>query len=472
MERRRQICYNISKYLGRQPSSIEYQVFKNQLDKIAKINNFNKDTFFFLLKKNKNKFFKDTELTDEALKERIEEYFTRQRKLKKLGSILAIMELQKILVSSFTKILGILTTKVPEYYHSTIKLNYSSMEKVADDILDSYKVVDASQEVKGRHKVSDLVSDVYGIMEEYLRRHSNSCICYGSYSLHLLNNKIEYGDIDILQTNARIFLINIAFLIKFITGRCVVLLKVPFLKNYVVIQDEELNHVMDSFNIKESTMDIIPKIMVDNMYIVDPCVQLLNTIKMFSQIDRLEDIHTKFEKLSLRLGTLLEYTRYRYSIPLDSESILEVDTTFNEAARKIIVSFKKYKLNYTKCCFFLDELELKKFIHRSPKIDDYIDLEAVTNSEYAIRNKTMYTYFSNTTLMSSETEIHPITINALTSHALLYQVITRKYYDELLGDLIRTLMIIQKTPVFKVVPRDKKRGKHTVIDIEKDIIFH
>lgn len=386
---------------------------------------------------------------------------------------MAILELQKILVFTFTKTIGILTTGVPEYYPSTIKLNYSSMEKIADDILDAYNVVPSSSEVKGRHNVSDLVSNVYGIMEEYLRRHSNSCVCYGSYSLHLLNSRIEYGDIDILQTNARIFLINMAFLLMFITGRCVVLLRVPYLRNYVVMRDEKEYHVMDSFNIRESTMDIIPKIMIDNMYIVDPCIQLLNNIKMFSQIDRLEEINDKFEKLSIRLSTLLEYTRYRYSVLLDSESILEVKASINEDTRQIIVDFRKYKLNYTKCCYFLDEDELRKFICNTPKFDDYIDLEAVTNSEYAVCDKTLYTYFSNTALMRSDNEIHPITINALTSHVLLYHVIRRKkFYDDLLGDLIRSLTVVEKVPVFKVIPRDKKRGNHTVIDIEKNAIFH
>ncbi|AUD40206.1 polyA polymerase large subunit [Flamingopox virus FGPVKD09] len=472
MERSRQVYYTINKYLGRHPSSTEYQVLKHQVDKISKINNFNKETFFFLLKKNKNKFFKDLELSDDLLKKRIDEYFSKQKHAKRLGNLFAIMELQNILISSFTKTIGILTTKVPEYYHSTIKLEYSSMEKIADDILDSYNVVEPSKEVKGRHKVSDLVGHVYKIMEEYLRRHSNSCLCYGSYSLHFLNNKIEYGDIDVLQTNARTFLINIAFLIKFITGRRIVLLKVPFLKNYVVMHDEETNHVMDTFNIREKTMNMIPKIMIDNMYIVDPCIQLLNMIKMLSQIDRLEELQAKFEKLSVRLGTLLEYTRYRYSIPLDSESILEVRSKLDKDKRKITVDFKKYKLNYIKCYFYLDEVELKKFISKNSALDEYEDFEAVTNSEYAIRNKSMYTYFSNTALMRSENEIHPITINALTSHALLYHVITRKFYDDLLGDLIRSLMIVEKVPVFKVIPRDKKQGRHTIIDIEKDIIFH
>ncbi|ARE67644.1 SWPV1-118 [Shearwaterpox virus] len=472
MEKRQEITNIIAQYLGRRPVPKEYDILKNQIIKLNKIINFNKDTFFFLIKKSKYTFFKNYDVTDEIIQKRIDEYFTKQKKAKKLGNLLAIIELQKLLVCSFTKTLGILTTKAPEYYPSNLNLDYSFMEKIADDILDSYNVVKPSDEVKGRHKVSDLVSHVHKIMEEYLRRHSNSCICYGSYSLHLLNKKIEYGDIDILQTNARIFLINIAFLLRFITGRCVVLLKVPFLKNYVVIHDENTNHVMDSFNITQSTMDKLPKIMIDNMYIVDPCVQLLNTIKMFSQIDRLEDIHNKFEKLSIRLGTLLEYTRYRYSIPLDSESILEIKSTIDFDARKVIIDLKKYGLDYYKCCFFLDEDELKKLIRKTKKMDDYIDLEAVTNSEYIISGNTMYTYFSNTTLMRSEDEIHPITINALISHVLLYQVITRKFYDDLLGDLIRSLMIVEKVPVYKVIPRDKKRGRHTVIDIEKDVIFH
>lgn len=45
-------------------------------------------------------------------------------------------------------------------------------------------------------------------------------------------------------------------------------------------------------------------------------------------------------------------------------------------------------------------------------------------------------------------------------------------YQELLADLLNSLVSREKCPVVGVVARDKKVGRHGVIDIEKDVITH
>lgn len=47
MERKSQTYYIIRQYLGRPPSTTEYHMLKKQVDKISKVNSFNKDTSFF-----------------------------------------------------------------------------------------------------------------------------------------------------------------------------------------------------------------------------------------------------------------------------------------------------------------------------------------------------------------------------------------------------------------------------------------
>lgn len=82
----------------------------------------------------------------------------------------------------------------------------------------------------------------------------------------------------------------------------------------MVLKDQNDSHIIDSFNIRQDTMQSIPKVLIDNIYIVDPALQLMSMLKMFSQIDRLEDLAKNPEKLTVRLATLLEYVRVNYGI--------------------------------------------------------------------------------------------------------------------------------------------------------------
>ncbi|ATI21138.1 polymerase catalytic subunit VP55 [Eastern grey kangaroopox virus] len=459
----------ISTYLGKAPTVEQYHVLRRQVGNISKVLKFDKDIFFSLIKKNKQKFFgragKDAEI-----RERVLEYFDKQKTVDKLRGILTILEFQKIIVSSYTKILGVLTTRSPVFYHSVVRLNYSSMDKLAEEVLWSYNVACDSGKVMGRHNVSELVSHVNRLMEEYMRRHSGTCVCYGSYSLHLLNNNIEYGDIDLLQTNARLFLIDLAFLIRFVTGRFVILLKVPYLKNYIVMQDENQHHVIDSFNISTGTMNRIPKIMVDNVYIIDPCVQLMNFLKMLSQIDRLEELQVRLSRLASRLGTLLEYTRYRYSVSFAEARTLKVSMRIDLVERIVLVDTRGYELGYEECLCYLDEEKMLSVTGKMP--GDRYDFEAVSNSAFLVSNGIMYTYFSNTVLLASESDIHEVSFRAICAHVTLFHVLVGTGYEQILPDLLGSLVIADRRPIIAVVPRDKKSGKHHVIDIARDIIMH
>lgn len=314
------------------------------------------------------------------------------------------------------------------------------------------------------------MTHVNALMSEYLRRHNNTCICYGSYSLHLLNNRIEYGDLDILQTNARIFLINLAFLIYFITGRNVMLLKVPYLKNYIVMQDEQNRHIIDSFNIRQTTMQSIPKVLVDSIYIIDPAVQLMAMIKMMSQIDRLEDLGARIGKMTMRLATLLEYTRYHYCIQFNGQQ-LKMPMRLNESSRIVVVDARNYGLGYRECRCYLDEASLMQAISKMNADSNVVDFEAVSNSVYLVNKGIMYTYFSNTVLLSNvDGVIHEISIRAICAHIVMYHLLMGYSYQDVLADLLSSLVLHDKCPIACVIDRDKKVGRHSVIDISKDVI--
>ncbi|CAC21270.1 32L protein [Yaba-like disease virus] len=466
------ITLTLKNYLGRMPTINEYHMLKSQVRNIQKIMFFNKDIFISLIKKNKKKFFSEIKSSPSEIKTHILEYFLKQQKTSSIGKLYTIIELQTILVSSYTDVLGVLTTKSPYVFPSNIKYEPHSMKKIAHDILTSINVATISEKVMGRHNVSNLVTNVNLLMEEYLRRHNKSCICYGSYSLYLLNPSIKYGDIDILQTNSRIFLINLAFLIKFITGHNVMLLKVPYLKNYMVLRDNEDKHIIDSFNVRQETMHAIPKILIDNIYIVDPTFQLLSMIKMFSQIDRLEDLAKNQEKATIKLATLLEYVRIKHGIILNGNvTNMPMPASFNYEKRIVTVDASKYNFSFKKCFVYLDENSLSSDI-LDLNADDAIDFENVSNSVFLINDEVMYTYFSNTILMSSKNEIHEISARGVSAHILMYQILTDGDFLIPLSDIINSLMFKEKTPIFNIIPRDKKTGKHGIINIEKDIITH
>ncbi|AAL69769.1 SPV030 poly(A) polymerase lage subunit PAPL [Swinepox virus] len=468
----RQIANILENYLGRYPSLNEYHTLKSQYRNIQKVNIFNKDIFISLLRKNKKKFFSDLVCTQSDIKHSVLSYFSKQENTYSIGKLYTIIELQTILVTTYTDVLGVLTTKGPDIFSSTIYYNISSIKKLATDIVHAMMITTVSDKIMGRHNVSSLVGNVNTLMEEYLRRHNKNCICYGSYSLHLLNPDVRYGDIDILQTNSRTFLIDLAFLIKFITGYNVVLLKVPYLKNYMVLKDHNDNHIIDSFNIRQDTMETIPKILIDNIYIVDPVLQLMSMLKMFSQIDRLEDIVKNPDKVIIRLATLLEYVRINYGIILNGDhGNMPMLSTFNHDQRIITVQTNMYNFPFKKCFIYLDENTLSRdILHLNA--DDAVDFENVSNSAYLIHNDTMYTYFSNTILLRSENEIHEISTRAISAHILLYQILTKGDIIQPLSDIINSLISIEKCTIYKVIQRDKKTGKHGIIDIEKDIITH
>nr|WQH57831.1 MAG: MC031L [Molluscum contagiosum virus] len=462
----------LREYLGRPPTLNQYFIFKPQARAIQRIMRFDTDVFFALIKKNKKRFFARIGGSASEINARVLSYFVKQRATTKVGRILSIIELQSVLVNSYTEIMGVLTLPAPPVYNSVVRLHYCSMERLAEEVLWSYNVAFRSGKVMGRHCVSNLVVHVNKLMSEYLRRHNRTAICYGSYSLHLLNSRIEYGDIDILQTNARLFLINLAFLIYFITGRNVLLLKVPYLKSYIVMQDEEGRHIIDSFNIRQGTMQNVPKVLVDNIYIIDPVVQLMNTLKMLSQIDRLEDLGERMAKMRLRLATLLEYARYHHCVSFGGGARLRLHMRLDAGARVVLVDTRCYGLGYRECRCYLDEARLLQDIAKLNADAAVVDFEAVSNSVFLIHQGIMYTYFSNTVLLRSEDAIHDVSERAICAHITLYHLLVGCNYQELLADLLNSLVSREKCPVAGVVARDKKVGRHGVIDIEKDVITH
>ncbi|PWG68505.1 hypothetical protein DEM28_23925, partial [Enterobacter mori] len=101
-----------------------------------------------------------------------------------------------------------------------------------------------------------------------------------------------------------------------------------------------------------------------------------------------------------------------------------------------------------------------------------IDFENVSNSAFLINNNILYTYFSNTILMKSKTDIHEISSRGLSAHILIYQILTKGDIIKPLTDIVNSLFGVEKNPIYDIIPRDKKSGKHVIIDIEKDIITH
>ncbi|ASK51236.1 Poly (A) polymerase catalytic subunit [Eptesipox virus] len=466
------IAITLENYLARQPTVNEYHMLKSQIKTIQRILKFNKDVFISLVKKNKKKFFSDIKTTPSDIKNSILQYFTKQHNVTSIGKLYTIIELQNLLVTTYTNILGVLTIKQPDIVLSQVVMDTTAMKKLAANALNSMNVANITEKVMGRHNVSLLVDDVNKLIEEYLRRHNKTCICYGSYSLYLLNSEIKYGDIDILQTNSRTFLINLAFLIKFITGNNVILIKVPYLKNYMVLKDKDENHIIDSFNIRQDTMNMVPKILIDNIYIVDPVFQCMAMLKMLSQYDRLEDLAKNPDKQTIRLATLLEYIRCKYGIVFNGNSNnMPMKAILDKTNRIITVDTSKYNFSYIKAYIYLDEISLTSDI-LDLNANDSIDFENVTNSIFLIHNNILYTYFSNTILLSDEKEIHEISLRALSAHILMYQILIRGEYINALSDILNSLMFRPSKPIYLVIPRDKKIGRHGIIDIEKDTIIH
>ncbi|AWU47070.1 poly polymerase catalytic subunit [Sea otter poxvirus] len=464
----------ISAYIGKEPDISTYYILSAHSKNIYKIMRFDKMLFTSLLRKNKRRFFPhQTDASASILAKRVNDYFNKQKTISQVGRIVSIIELQYVLVTTYTHILGVLTMNAPSIYMSNPPLQVSCMNVLAQQALTSYNVATPSDKPMGRHHTSDLVDSVNHLVEEYLRRHNKSCICYGSYSLHLLNSNIQYCDIDIVQTNSRIFLINMAFLLYFITGRHVTLLKVPFLKQYTVLHDEDGGHILDSFNIRQSTMNKVPKILVDNIYILDPILQLMAMLKMFSQIDRLEDIARNPTKPIDRLATLLAYVQTELCIVFDGiDTHMPLHSTIDEDNRIVTVCCDTLDAGFNIARVYLDENVLANDLLHIQSDNDEVDFESISNSVFLISDNILYTYFSNTILLSNENTVHDISKRALTAHIIMFLLLTD--HPNARSSVVRLVksLISDRSPIFKIINRDKKSGSHGIIDIYNDIISH
>ncbi|CCD83206.1 poly(A) polymerase catalytic subunit [Squirrelpox virus] len=464
---------SVALYLDRTPDLETSTVLNSQLRSILRIMRFNKDLFISLVRKNKRRFFKTTEGSHAKITERVNAYFSKQTRETRIGNLLAIIEFQDLLVRTYTNTIGVLTTPAPAVYSSQVRLNFASMTRLAEEALASYDLAEPVGRVMGRHNVSDLVEHVNRLMEEYLRRHNKSCLCYGSYSLHLLNPDLKYGDIDILQTNSRTFMINLAFLIHFVTGRNAVLIKVPYLKNYTVMQDEEGKHIVDSFNVRQDTISQVPKILVDNIYIVNPALQLMAMLKMMSQIDRLEDLRNNRARFCQRMATLLEFVRYNDNVDFggrDEDPRMPLPCTIDVDARVVTADTSRYDFGFSRCQVYLDETVLCSEILNLGADESVVDFESVSNSAFLVHDGTLYTYFSNTVLMQSPTEVHEISRRAISAHVVMYLMLTGADAAAPLADMLNSLVSRSRAPIHSVIERDKKSGRHRVIDIARDII--
>ncbi|ASC55617.1 poly(A) polymerase large subunit-like protein [Seal parapoxvirus] len=467
----------IEEYLGSKPSMERCMLLRTQRRNIVRILNFDRKLFLSLVVKSRRRFFKKIGGSEKEIAARIEEYFTRQARLEKLGQILTVLELQSVIVSEFTKTVGLLTAPAPAINAPALRVHVEPAAELTRRALRSYMVLPAAGNLApamARHKHSDLVDVVKTLVKEHLRRNNKRCVCYGSYSLHLLNPEIEYGDIDMVQTSARPFLINLAFLIYFVTGRQTVLLRVPYLKNYVVLHDEEGGHILDIFNVRQSTLRALPTLLVDNIYILHPFVQLMAMLKMFSQTDRIHDLTSNFDKARVRMETLLAFALEELG-PAQADARLPLVCTFangNPETRVLEVDTSALNLGFSRAVVFLDEPVLvQKILDLGVPEDNIVDFESVSNSSFLVHRDTLFTYFSNTVLMNGNA-VHDVSCRGVTAHIVMYLLLTchpeaRAAVRGMLGSLLSS-----GCPATSVVERARKSGTHGVIDIARNLITH
>ncbi|AAR98375.1 ORF018 poly-A polymerase catalytic subunit PAPL [Bovine papular stomatitis virus] len=476
----------IEEYLGSRPSMERCVLLRAQRRAMTRVLNFDRKLFLSLVVKSRRRFFKKLGGSEKEIAARIEEYFTRQTRLEKLGQILTVLELQSVIVTEFTKTVGSLTSPMPAINAAVRRVDVSPAKDLTRRALESYMVLQppaGEPAAMARHKHSDLVDVVKRLMKEHLRRNNKRCVCYGSYSLHLLNPEIEYGDIDMVQTNARPFLINLAFLIYFVTGRQTVLLRVPYLKSYVVLQDEEGGHILDSFNVRQATLRALPTLQVDNIYILHPFVQLMAALKMFSQTDRIFDLVENFDKARARMETLLAFAMEELEcrppvaepsdrMPLPCAFARPADPDESAGSRVLEVDASAHAFGFSRAVVFLDEPVLvQKILDLGVPEDDIVDFESVSNSAFLVHGDTLYTHFSNTVLMDGDA-VHDISRRAVTAHIVMFLLLTRHPAAEAAVREMLSTLVSTGRRVTAVVERSKKSGTHGVIDITRNVITH
>ncbi|CCU55653.1 poly(A) polymerase catalytic subunit VP55 [Choristoneura biennis entomopoxvirus] len=308
--------------------NIQLLKYKNQINDILSfdINNFTKNILIMrdIFINDKNIFGESS--NDDNIKRRINEFFDKQNTPNlKLGSIISIIKFQHLTVTYVNKIIQEILT----YKFNTREINIVNFSSVTswitnyenpilDEILKQYvykqklKNITVNNNVKNfiNKEDEDSAEKIKKILEEILKVlliiKNNDCVAYGSFTCYNINRKIKYNDIDLYSTDSYRILIFFMIYTYIIIGYETCLFSIPFIVGHISLKYKNVV-IIDCIFLDNSTINTINKVLINNIYFIDPGLQMLNNFRMLSENFRSYKIYEKMEESLYKYKTLLNY---------------------------------------------------------------------------------------------------------------------------------------------------------------------
>lgn len=357
-------------YLGKKNINY-YDSLKNQIDKILFIKNFDISKFskniIILLNKLS---YKDINISYDILYSRINKYFNKQRTVNNVYQIKSIIKYQFMISNYCNKLIYILIKSydirnVTETSSILLNKDNKLINIIFSKYLSGIKLKYLKQNTQPKHfnhKESKSISTFLEIiLKLLLKQQNNQMLCYGSFTCYNINQNLKYNDIDLYHLKSYKFCIFLMVLVYFIFDMNVYIFSIPFIVGHMSIKYES-DYLIDCIYLPKNIIEIIPKVLINNINFVNPGLQMLNNIRMGVEFFRsykiytnLEDVHSKYTALlnnfitnnNFFKGRKLEYWYNRNLNKKDIKYYFEKDNLIinlkelipNPFFDKIIVSF-------------------------------------------------------------------------------------------------------------------------------------
>lgn len=293
------------------------------MNKIKSINNFNITTLGILLEKLYKKYFMNNFNIDKKdIYNNLNIFFQQQNNIndinKNINKLIEIINIQYILVNNYSKLLGFLTLNDEKNNQNIIvsslriskDINYDYVKEYIHNIK-MYKKNENKKELsftnnETMEKYQKIKSCMENIIRDLLYCDNKEIICYGSYTSYNINHDIQYNDIDIYHTSAFKFVITLMIVIKLIINENTSILSIPFITGHISLKYDN-NLLLDCIYIDPYTISFLGLSIINNKRFVNPGYQMLNNIRMSSEIFRLSSIYLHPEENIAKYQALLSY---------------------------------------------------------------------------------------------------------------------------------------------------------------------
>ncbi|AXA52589.1 putative poly(A) polymerase catalytic subunit [Linepithema humile entomopoxvirus 1] len=366
----------LNHYLGdRKLSDNECTILQGYSNKISTICKFDKQKLKSLLNKFSETFFQNEMSIDKniitynRINDRVNEYFNRQKNCKyDYRGIINIIKYQFIVVTKYTRLLGVLTKEdnqdisrthvdVSSIYKTSKSKEY--IKKISTEYINNVKIKgNTNGNVKNGNtddeEFKSLESIIINIMRKSLYIHSY-LICYGSYTNHIIHN-VKYEDIDVYFPESFFYMILLMFAVKMITGYNLHILGYPFIKGHLSLFYNN-RKLIDCIYLSNYTLEKIRTTDINGIKFIDPLFQLLNQIRMNNELFRCHKIYENSEKYESVLYSFLLYIKDKYK-KFDLKKV-------KEYRNSIDLNNISYKLYGNNICML--------------NIDNFIDIEDIND---------------------------------------------------------------------------------------------